>query len=117
VTRATLVAVGVACAISSAPAFAASSYVQVVEREYSLVLSRPSVGAGAVPIEALNLGMDAHNLVVGRRAGGPVLARMPKLFHGALASRIVRLTPGRYVLWCTLPGHRARGMRATLVVR
>ena len=28
-----------------------------------------------------------------------------------------RLRAGRYAVWCTLAGHRARGMRATLLVR
>ena len=40
------------------------SFVQVVEKEWTLTLSRPSVRAGSVSLELVNFGMDIHDLVV-----------------------------------------------------
>jgi hypothetical protein len=92
------------------------SYVQVVEKEWSLVFSRQSVRSGTVILEVINFGMDAHNLAVRKHTPGATTIRFAKLFHGARADRTLRLVPGRYTLWCTLPGHRGRGMTATLLV-
>jgi plastocyanin len=35
---------------------------------------------------------------------------------GEVESRTVKLRPGTYTLYCQIPGHRAAGMQATLVV-
>jgi hypothetical protein len=93
------------------------SFVQVTEKEWSLVLSRQSVRSGAVVVELLNFGMDAHNLALLRKTPGAKAVRWPRLSHNGRAERTLRLQPGRYALWCTLPGHRARGMSAVLTVR
>ena len=112
-----LAVVAVALCATTAPAGVSSaSYVQVVEKEYSLVLSRQSVRRGTVALEAINFGMDAHNLALRKIAPGARTVRFPKLFRAQHADRTLRLTPGRYTLWCTLADHRKRGMVATLVV-
>jgi uncharacterized cupredoxin-like copper-binding protein len=33
------------------------------------------------------------------------------------SERTLKLKPGRYALWCSLPGHKLKGMHATLLVR
>ena len=119
--RCALLLVGLSLVVLLAllPAGAAArdpSYVQVVEKEWSLVLSRQSVRAGTVIVETVNFGMDAHNLAVQKRSPGAKIVRFAKIFHGARTERTLRLAPGRYSLWCTLPHHRSRGMFATLVV-
>jgi hypothetical protein len=101
---------------AAADAGSAGSYVQVVEKEYSLVLSRQSVRSGSVTLEAINFGMDAHNLALRKTSKGAPTIRFRKLFHGAHIDRALKLAPGRYTLWCTLSDHRKRGMVATLVV-
>lgn len=104
----------------AAPATAgteAVSFVQVVEKEWSLVMSRTSVRAGRVTIEAVNFGTDAHDLVVQSKAKGSKPMRFKQLDPRSRAERTLRLTAGRYALWCSLPGHRAKGMKATLSVR
>ena len=109
----------VAVALGTAPTVAdanGSSYVQVVEKEYSLVLSRQSVRRGTVAVEAINFGMDAHNLALRKTATGAPIIRFPKLLHGSHADRTLKLARGRYTMWCTLSDHRKRGMVATLVV-
>lgn len=116
--RGTLLLVVAALALLPATADARDpSYVQVVEKEWSLVLSRQSVRSGAVIVELVNFGMDAHNLAVQKKVAGAKIVRFAKIFHGARAERTLRLTAGRYTLWCSLPGHRGRGMVATLVVK
>ena len=115
---AALTALGCALALLAADPGAARepSSLQVVESEWSLALSRPRVHAGTVYAEAVNAGQDAHDLALRRDAPGAKTVRFRSLARSAHADRVLRLAPGRYTLWCTLPGHRARGMVATLVV-
>ena len=95
----------------------AFSFVQVTEKEFTLTLSRQSVRAGSVSVELVNFGMDNHDLVVkGTRIGSKAI-HFTQLDPRGRTERTLRLTPGRYALWCSLSDHRARGMRATLVVR
>jgi plastocyanin len=89
--------------------------VQVVASEFRYRLSRTRVRAGAAIVELVNMGEDAHDLRL-RRVGGTVTIRFPVVQAGAHVDRAVRLRPGRYALWCSLPGHREAGMRAVLVV-
>ena len=95
----------------------AQSFLQVVEKEWSLVMSRTSVKAGRVTIEAVNFGTDAHDLVVQSKAKGSKPIRFKQMDPRGRTERTLRLAAGRYSLWCSLPGHRANGMRATLTVR
>jgi len=90
--------------------------VQVEAREFSYTLSRQTIRAGSVIIELRNAGEDAHDLRL-QRVGGTRVYGTPVVQPGAVYDLALRLLPGRYVLWCSLPGHRARGMQATLVVR
>jgi len=92
------------------------SFVQVVEKEFTLTLSRPSVRAGSVSLELVNFGMDNHDLVVKSVKAGSKPVRFKQLDPRGRTERTLRLAPGRYSLWCSLSDHRARGMRATLVV-
>jgi len=95
----------------------ALSFVQVVEKEWTLTLSRPSVRAGSVSLELVNFGMDAHDLVIKGTKVGAKPVRFKQLDPRGRTERMLRLTPGRYSLWCSLPGHKTRGMHATLVVK
>jgi plastocyanin len=95
----------------------APARLQVVEQEYRLTLSRLSVGSGPAIVSVVNFGQDAHDLVLVRSVRGAKPAQtkvVPPHGHAELG---VRLAAGRYELYCSLPGHRAAGMRATLLVR
>ncbi len=95
----------------------AFSFVQVTEKEFTLTLSRQSVRAGSVSVEVVNFGMDNHDLVVKGTKVGSKPIRFKQLDPRGQTERTLRLTPGRYMLWCSLGDHKARGMKATLVVR
>jgi hypothetical protein len=93
----------------------------VIAQEWSLTLSRGSVPAGAVTVQLYDRGQDAHALSIRRlgahhrlvgRAQNVSLAQ-----SGGLTEAGWHLAPGRYELYCALPGHAKLGMRAFLTVR
>jgi hypothetical protein len=88
----------------------------VLADEHSLVLSRQSIVRGPAVIQLINRGEDPHDLKL-RRVGGTRVAALPETLSGRLSEEEVPLHTGRYRLWCSLPGHRALGMRAELRVR
>jgi hypothetical protein len=91
--------------------------VQVSATEFQLVLSRGAIKAGPAIVELVNRGEDEHDLALRRVGSGAVTRRIGTVAPGGVGELSARLRPGRFVLWCTLADHRARGMRATLVVR
>jgi hypothetical protein len=92
-------------------------FVSVAAREYSLTLSRPLVGAGAVTVELRNSGEDPHNLVVSPEGTHSPLASFSDIDPGTYERRSVTLAPGRYQLWCSLEAHEGLGMSTTLRVQ
>jgi hypothetical protein len=111
-----LVAALVALSPNAAPA-----RMLVTADEWMLLSSRQRIAAGRVEIQLYNRGEDGHDLAARRmtRAGEPVgrTFRVRETRPGALGEATWRLRAGKYSLWCTLPGHRAAGMRATLRAR
>ena len=103
---------------STAPdAPALPRFVSVAAREFSLTLSRPLVGAGAVTVELRNSGEDPHNLVVSPEGTHSPLASFSEIDPGTYERRSVTLAPGRYQLWCSLEFHEGLGMSTTLRVQ
>jgi hypothetical protein len=92
-------------------------FVSVAAREFSLTLSRPLVGAGAVTVELRNSGEDPHNLVVSPEGTHSALASFSEIGPGTYERRSVALAPGRYQLWCSLEFHEGLGMSTTLRVQ
>jgi hypothetical protein len=93
----------------------------VTAQEWSLTLSRGSVPAGPVTVQLYDRGQDAHNLNVRRLGARRRMAgrtqRVSLTQSGGLTQAGWRLAPGRYELYCSLPGHLKLGMRAFLTVR
>ena len=89
----------------------------VTADEWMLVSSRQAVPAGKLDIQLYNRGEDIHDLVLRRRDGSGPTRRLPATRPGGLAEARWRVRAGRYQLWCSLRGHRAAGMRASLRVR
>jgi hypothetical protein len=92
-------------------------FVSVAAREFSLTLSRPLVGAGAVTVELRNRGEDPHNLVVSPEGTHTPLASFSEIGPGTYERRSVTLASGRYQLWCSLESHENLGMSTTLNVQ
>jgi plastocyanin len=106
----------IALAIPASSSAARQSQVQVVEKEYSLTLSRLRVSSGKVVVQLVNFGMDDHDLVVQGNAKGSKPYTFAILAPGKLETKTLPLAPGRYTLYCSIPGHRALGMVASLTV-
>jgi uncharacterized cupredoxin-like copper-binding protein len=108
--------------------------VRITERDFHI--SAPKVvPAGDTILRIHNRGPDAHELIVVKTADGRIPMRGDGLTAdedavernelgalepgapGSVRELKVRLTPGRYVLFCNMSGHYLGGMSATLVVR
>jgi plastocyanin len=83
---------------------------------FRFVLSRSSVPAGKTIIEFVNHGEDEHNLNAAQGSEGEVVGSLPNTPSNDHLSLTVNLKPGSYTLFCSLPGHAAKGMKATLTV-
>jgi hypothetical protein len=83
--------------------------------EWDIRSSYHTLGAGRITFNANNLGEDDHDLAV-RMGNGPALGKLElaPLTAGPLA---VDLTAGSYVLYCSLLGHEAAGMRLAITVK
>ncbi len=106
-----------ALVVAGTPAALSPARVQVTADEFRLTLSRTSIRRGPAVLELYNLGEDDHDLALRRIAKGAHTYRIAVVTPGRVGELVARLVPGRYALWCTIAGHRARGMQATLVVR
>ena len=112
-------AVALALAAAAAPALGAASAparLFVSAREWSLISSRQTLPAGAARIQLFNAGEDAHDLRL-RRIGGTRTLTIGETTPGRVTELRAVLRPGKWKLWCSLPGHAKAGMRATLTVR
>jgi plastocyanin len=100
------------------PGAGAPARVQVTAQDtgaFSFVLSRPTVPAGKVIVEFVNRGQDEHNLNADSSTEGSA-GTIPNTAPGSHPTMTLILHPGSYTLFCSLPGHETRGMKATLVV-
>ncbi len=102
-------------AASPEPAPPSVPHVQVIAVEYGLTLSRSSVPAGKVVLELVNRGQDEHNLNAAALEG-PLTASVANTAAGAVVDETVEMSAGSYTLFCSLPEHEQKGMKATLVV-
>jgi hypothetical protein len=104
---------GIAAAGYVARAGATKTTVVVTEKEYSITLSPRRVPVGVTRLVIHNKGLYAHGLAV---KVGTATKRTALIQPGKSATLIVTLKKGKTALWCPVPGHAARGMKATLAV-
>jgi plastocyanin len=108
-----LAALGAALAGVVAHADTKTTTVNVGEREFKITLSRHTVAPGATTFVVRNTGKYPHSLAI---AGpGVKTKKTPLIKPGKSARLTVALEAGTYSLWCPVPGHAARGMKAKLV--
>lgn len=72
-----------------------------------------SAKAGTVTITMANMSPVEHNVTVAE--GSKVLGATPT-FKGSSKSVTLKLKPGKYTFFCSVPGHRQAGMEGTLTV-
>ena len=90
--------------------------VQVAATEFDFALSRASIRSGRALVELANYGEDPHDLRM-QRVGGKRIYTLGVVAPGESNVLAANLLPGRFRLWCSIADHRARGMRATLIVK
>jgi uncharacterized cupredoxin-like copper-binding protein len=89
--------------------------VQVRESEFKITPAPASVAApGKVTFVATNAGKIPHDLAVQGSSG---TTKTALISPGKSAKLTVTLAAGTYTLYCSVPGHRAAGMVAKLVVK
>ena len=78
---------------------------------FSLSLSRRSVEAGPIVVDLYNLGEDPHDLRLER---GSTRWQVPLTESMEVGTGSFSLQDGSWRLYCSLPGHAASGMEASL---
>jgi plastocyanin len=71
--------------------------------------------AGTLKIAFTNKSPLAHNLTIQKGTNGAVVGATPTFQNGTKVLT-VKLAPGTYTFFCSVPGHRAAGMVGTLKV-
>lgn len=112
---------GTAGAAGRQPAAGPPARLLVYEQEWSLWPSRTSVPAGKVIVELWNRGQDAHDIRIRRlNARGQMVGPTQGVrvtLSGQISQATWHLTPGRYEMYCSMPGHMKLGMHTLLRVR
>jgi uncharacterized cupredoxin-like copper-binding protein len=91
--------------------------VQVKESEFKIAAAPATVpAAGKVTFVVQNAGKIQHDLAL-QGTGVSAATRTPLISPGQTAKLTVSLAAGTYTLYCSVPGHRAAGMVARLVVK
>jgi uncharacterized cupredoxin-like copper-binding protein len=83
--------------------------------EWRVTPAYRELAAGPIEFNAANLGEDDHDFTV--RDADAVKLESVALAAGQTASVRLTLAAGVYTLYCSLPEHEGRGMRAKVTVR
>ena len=79
--------------------------------EHEMVIFKTNMDPGKLPTEASGEVDEEKMDKIAESAG-----EIPDVEAGETKSNQFKLTPGRYVMFCNLPGHYAGGMYGTLTV-
>jgi plastocyanin len=94
---------------------AAAAKIAVSEIEYKIKLAgSTTLKAGNATFDVKNDGKIQHDLAV-EGSGGE--KKTPLIDAGKAATLQVDLKPGKYKLYCTVPGHEQLGMKEEVTVR
>jgi plastocyanin len=103
---------GAAVAGVIAQASASKTTIRITEREFKIGLSSNRASTGPVRFEIKNTGKYPHSLAI---SGVGVKTKTKLIQPGKSAVLLVTLKQGVYSLWCPVPGHAARGMKAKVI--
>jgi plastocyanin len=92
------------------------THIQVTSVEYHYTLSKTTVPAGKVAFDFVNDGQDEHNLNV-LSSEESLTGSFPDTVSKGVRDQTIEMRPGTYTLFCSLPEHEAKGMKATLTVQ
>ena len=84
--------------------------------EWSLGFTRIKAAKGNLGVEVTSIGRYPHNFVVQKKLTGEIVYQSPVLRKNQMTKTNLNLPTGQYELYCSLPGHRSRGMLAALTV-
>ena len=87
--------------------------VAVTESEFKISLPSTQLKAGEVTFDVKNAGKIQHDLIV---TGNGLRAGTPRFNGGQSETLKVTLKPGKYELFCSVPGHKQLGMDAKITV-
>jgi len=112
-----LLATGALAGSASAGGDATTIGVRNGTSEFSFSLTRTKVKPGPAIIQYTNTGEDPHDVMIRRRGAENILEigeTLPGDFNTLSVAKLKR--DSRYILWCSLEGHREAGMEAVLRV-
>jgi uncharacterized cupredoxin-like copper-binding protein len=89
----------------------AAQTVQVTETEFQIKLAGYKAQAGKFTFQVKNGGKIAHDLAI---KGGPKTALIQP---GGTATLTATLKPGKYHLYCSVPGHEQAGMKVDITLK
>jgi uncharacterized cupredoxin-like copper-binding protein len=98
-------------ATTTTPTKPAATKVPVSETEFKITLGSTDFKAGEITFEVKNVGKIPHDLAI--KETGDKTKEIPA---GGTAELKVTLKPGKYELYCTIPGHEAAGMKLNITV-
>jgi len=101
-------------ATSPSSATAVGTSVGVTEKEFSITLSQTSFSPASYTFTIQNKGTLPHNLNI--EGPGVDTKTSPILSPGQSGMLTATLQKGSYELWCSVPGHKDKGMDLTLKV-
>jgi uncharacterized cupredoxin-like copper-binding protein len=85
--------------------------VLVSETEFKITLGSTELKAGEITFEVADDGKIPHDLAIKGTSD-----KTKEIAPGSTAELKVTLKPGKYVLYCTIPGHEQAGMKQSITV-
>ncbi|MCZ6522653.1 MAG: sulfocyanin-like copper-binding protein [Alphaproteobacteria bacterium] len=92
------------------------STLEVVLSEWSLGVRQVQANQGKLRVHVVNVGRRRHDFAVRERGASRDYYKTLMLDTNAATELSLDLPPGRYDLYCSLPGHERAGMVAVLTV-
>jgi uncharacterized cupredoxin-like copper-binding protein len=98
---------------ANAQTASAAAAIEVKLSEYKIDMPA-TVPAGSTTFKVTNTGKESHNFEI---EGNGIEKRVGKLNPGETKTLLVELKPGKYEVYCPVPGHKSHGMSLDLTVR